>query len=666
MPEKKVTTEESEKKTTAATKSAAVKKTPAKQASGPKGATKPTKPVAEKATKPTKKRKVVVESGNKALKEKKLNAAKKVALRGIGAAESGVRGSAKGSQPGASSAADAAAKGVKAKPTPLEKYNAKQSKKSAKAAQRQEKELARFKKQQGALRERADAGTLRAHHRKWPFVLLVIAIVIVLLLLGSFLFTWNHWPGTGLIQKVNSNYVSWVDDLHPSIAATVNGVPVKEQNVTDYIANLRKTNSTSSQDLTTDSTWTQALQAQGTTAAKMRENIIKNVFAPTLLTQQWADQLGIKTDMDAINKTISDNQAAVGAAGNDANWLSILQTNGYYSVDYYRMSLVQKDQAKQIGQTLQPFDPTATYTYDSKTKTTTVTAAGTKPAPASATDKANSKTAKKSTSSTSSDDQDNTNAKDVADAYVKDFKSYCKDHVARYCKDQKIPVATYDPANYAYKTLPADILNGLKGQWQQQDSSAEDNKNNASYDGLTVGQADQFAFELQQHKDQADIVVDPMPTGLAYDTDKSAPGDNPASTDNTKTDNSNGTTTVSSQEEATKDGLVIKDDTVGSGKAVKAGDSCEVLYIGTLDDGTVFDSNTSDSQTVSSGKQIFTFTAGASGQVIEGWKWGVIGMKVGGVRELTIPASLGYGSQAQGSIPANSTLHFKITLKKIK
>ncbi len=63
--------------------------------------------------------------------------------------------------------------------------------------------------------------------------------------------------------------------------------------------------------------------------------------------------------------------------------------------------------------------------------------------------------------------------------------------------------------------------------------------------------------------------------------------------------------------------------------------------------------------------QPFTFTLG-EGQVIKGWDEGVVGMKVGGRRELIIPASLGYGAQSPGAgISANDTLVFVIDLQKI-
>src|SRR5580698_9241174 len=102
--------------------------------------------------------------------------------------------------------------------------------------------------------------------------------------------------------------------------------------------------------------------------------------------------------------------------------------------------------------------------------------------------------------------------------------------------------------------------------------------------------------------------------------------------------------------------LTIKDDVVGTGTVAQTGDTVSVLYTGTLDNGTVFDASSLH------GNQPFTFTLGA-GQVIQGWDLGVVGMKVGGTRELTIPPALAYGDQSPApSIPANSTLHFKIQL----
>jgi FKBP-type peptidyl-prolyl cis-trans isomerase len=108
----------------------------------------------------------------------------------------------------------------------------------------------------------------------------------------------------------------------------------------------------------------------------------------------------------------------------------------------------------------------------------------------------------------------------------------------------------------------------------------------------------------------------------------------------------------------TADGLQIQDLTVGTGQEVKSGDTVTVNYLGTLADGTKFDSSYDRNQP-------FTTQIGV-GQVIKGWDEGIVGMKVGGKRKLTIPPSLGYGDQATGSIPPNSTLVFEVELISAK
>lgn len=106
------------------------------------------------------------------------------------------------------------------------------------------------------------------------------------------------------------------------------------------------------------------------------------------------------------------------------------------------------------------------------------------------------------------------------------------------------------------------------------------------------------------------------------------------------------------------DGLQIEDLKVGTGPAAKVGDTITVNYVGTLTNGTKFDSS------IDRGTP-FTTQIGV-GQVIKGWDEGIPGMKVGGIRRLIVPPSLGYGSQAVGSIPANSTLIFEVALLGIK
>jgi len=108
----------------------------------------------------------------------------------------------------------------------------------------------------------------------------------------------------------------------------------------------------------------------------------------------------------------------------------------------------------------------------------------------------------------------------------------------------------------------------------------------------------------------------------------------------------------------TEGGLQIQDLTVGMGQEVKSGDTVTVNYLGTLQDGIKFDSSYDRNQP-------FTTQIGV-GQVIKGWDEGIVGMKVGGKRKLTIPPALGYGNQPTGSIPPNSTLIFEVELVGVK
>lgn len=97
----------------------------------------------------------------------------------------------------------------------------------------------------------------------------------------------------------------------------------------------------------------------------------------------------------------------------------------------------------------------------------------------------------------------------------------------------------------------------------------------------------------------------------------------------------------------------------GVGVEAKAGDTVEVHYTGTLEDGSKFDSSLDRGQP-------FSFPLGA-GMVIRGWDEGVVGMKVGEKVRLTIPSELGYGEHGYPPvIPANATLVFEVELLAIK
>jgi FKBP-type peptidyl-prolyl cis-trans isomerase FkpA len=102
-------------------------------------------------------------------------------------------------------------------------------------------------------------------------------------------------------------------------------------------------------------------------------------------------------------------------------------------------------------------------------------------------------------------------------------------------------------------------------------------------------------------------------------------------------------------------GLIVEEVVVGAGTLAASGQSVKVHYTGWLTDGTKFDSSKDRGDP-------FVFPLGA-GQVIKGWDEGVQGMKVGGMRKLTIPPALGYGARgAGGVIPPNATLVFEVEL----
>ena len=116
---------------------------------------------------------------------------------------------------------------------------------------------------------------------------------------------------------------------------------------------------------------------------------------------------------------------------------------------------------------------------------------------------------------------------------------------------------------------------------------------------------------------------------------------------------------MTANEITTETGLKFIDEKIGDGASPESGQNVTVHYTGTLPGGKKFDSSKDRDEP-------FTFTIGA-GQVIKGWDEGVMGMKVGGKRKLTIPPGLGYGSRgAGGVIPPEATLIFEVELLDVK
>lgn len=101
--------------------------------------------------------------------------------------------------------------------------------------------------------------------------------------------------------------------------------------------------------------------------------------------------------------------------------------------------------------------------------------------------------------------------------------------------------------------------------------------------------------------------------------------------------------------------LIIEDLKVGDGAEAQSGKTVTVHYVGTLTNGNKFDSSRDRGEG-------FVFPLG-KGRVIKGWDQGVAGMKVGGMRKLTIPPDLAYGDRGfPPVIPPGSTLVFEVEL----
>jgi len=117
-----------------------------------------------------------------------------------------------------------------------------------------------------------------------------------------------------------------------------------------------------------------------------------------------------------------------------------------------------------------------------------------------------------------------------------------------------------------------------------------------------------------------------------------------------------GSASAATAEKTTAGGTKYTDTVVGTGKEVKAGDTVKVHYRGTLTNGTEFDSSFKRNEPIE-----FPLNG-----VIKGWGEGLVGMKVGGKRKLTIPPDQGYGSRNMGTIPPNSTLLFEVELLDVR
>jgi len=196
------------------------------------------------------------------------------------------------------------------------------------------------------------------------------------------------------------------------------------------------------------------------------------------------------------------------------------------------------------------------------------------------------------------------------------------------CTDEFAPD---EEGNVAFETVPTDIVDLLRDYWMYLN---EDKK----------------FFEYIDGKIDEVLVVNPMPKNLPYDVDMRLAEDIP---ETPPPDYS--ASEPDAVESALAAGLVIIDVVEGEGELAEPGSKVYVLYTGYFEDGTVFDASAFH------GGEPISFVLGTK-SVIAGWDAGVVGMRVGGARQLIIPASLAYGEEGRPGIPPNSTLYFDVML----
>lgn len=393
------------------------------------------------------------------------------------------------------------------------------------------------------------------------------------------------------------------------VAATVNGTEIMEADVTERIEAVRAQD----ESYADDTAWAKALAGSQLTPESLRESNI-NAMAREIIISQEAEAQGYTVDEEAITTQIEQTKTTVG--GDDESWLETLKQYGFKDEQAYRDMLVTYDLQTQLYDAYQ-VEPTdeelVTFVAENPGAVTGyVYGVGEVEVPA--------------------DDA-------TAEVTEEEGAEALEELPAEGTASTAEPV---DPSTVDLSTIPADILTQFKEQWNTNNKGAKFNE---------------WVEELVA---SADIVINEMPADVSYNVDMSLAetGDEGTGTD---ADTGTGTETPSSfsSEEAIQsalaEGLEITEDVIGEGEEAHDGDTVVVRYIGTLEDGTEFDSNQDDGITVTLG----------TGSVIKGWDAGLVGMKVGGKRTLTIPPSLAYGDAERDGIPAGSTLFFEVELMDV-
>ncbi|MDR0347305.1 MAG: FKBP-type peptidyl-prolyl cis-trans isomerase [Coriobacteriales bacterium] len=482
--------------------------------------------------------------------------------------------------------------------------------------------------------------------------------------------------------------------LDTRVAAKVNGVDILEADVTTRIEFFRIDQSTGAP--MSDEAWAKMLKEAGFTPETLREFVIRNHFAIYTLIVQRANEAGLTIDSAQVDKTLADTKSGVESSG--TSWEDYLKSMGYASEAAYRHEL----EAFSVAQTLANAEvekaiPTQAE-IEAYVSENASAYAGKRvsaiylpfDAPVAGDENAEGEgDGEESTENEGEEEESGDNGEENAtsadavrpkaeEALAKlregvDFAEVAREYSEAYDAENNggdlgwgSETTLSDDARAILNSLAKDefsdvIETNLGNEASPQyaflilkwtdDFPVPEDQAGKTVDFSTVPTeiAEALSEDLANQKKNAaqedffaglvnsdEIIINPMPEGLPYVVDM---------------------TLAEANDAADLAKIGITDTVVGTGVAAKQGDALKVHYTGYLEDGTIFDSS------IGRGTP-YDVTLGQS-SVIRGWELGLVGMKVGGKRQLVIPPELAYGTTGQNSIPPNATLTFEIELLSV-
>ena len=497
------------------------------------------------------------------------------------------------------------------------------------------------------------------------------------------------------------------------VAATVNGTEIMEFDVTTRIEFLRMDQSTG--EPMDDVTWATLLATNNFTPESLREYVIRYQFAFTILLLQKAEAVGIAPDTEAIDASIAEDKVRLENAG--ASFDLFLAANGLASEEVYRRILEADDimdavAAEMIDKTQPPQEDIDTYISENAANFAgkylyIITFPSNNEDPELAPDvvKAQAEAARvELLHGTPFDAVAKKYMKDPELAYLADIGGEVGWDYNYYVEKEIVDALNSLGINEISDVIEVSVEQAVPMSEEEESLYAEDEDyvqpTELVYTYYLAKYTDDFTLTTEEYFEPVDvskvpqyfvdmlteeyvsaelanrqnqffldlvasdeIIINPMPTDLPYIVDMSLAIIEEEPEDDTDTTEQEPDWINPFEGEEIpdpvfdKNNLGISDMLEGTGLEAKKGDVVEVHYIGYFEDGTVFDSSFERGEP-------FPVTIGAGG-VIEGWELGLVGMKVGGHRFLSIPPELGYGSIDYYDIPANSTLFFNIELVSV-